>query len=554
MKKTYYFLTFICFSLFIFWACSSKKQADLIVFNANIYTVDSSFQKAQAFAVKDGKFLAVGSLEEITKNYQSANQVDAKNQFVYPGFYDAHCHFFGLGKAMQGVNLVGTKSFEEIVNKLVDFSQKNPDKKWLLGGGWDQNDWENKAFPNRDTLDKLFPTTPVYIVRIDGHAALANATALRLGKVGEKPLMEGGQVEGGVIETQNGKVTGILIDNAMRLVSSVIPEPTEAEIKQILLTAQKVCVENGLTTVNDAGLSPKIIEIIDKMQQNKELKIRMYAMVSATREYVDYYTKKGIYKTDKLNVRSFKIYADGALGSRGACLIKPYSDDAKTTGFLLSQPAELQANFQLIANSDFQANTHAIGDSANRIILDMYAKMLKGKNDRRWKIEHAQVVDSIDLAKFSTYNIIPSVQPTHCTSDMYWAGRRLGALRVRFAYAYKQLLAQNKMLALGSDFPVEAVNPIFGFHAAVARQDAKNEPEKGFQMENAISREEALRGMTIWSAYSNFEEKERGSIEAGKQADFIILDQDLLTTERKKLRDTKFIATYIGGEKVYENK
>jgi predicted amidohydrolase YtcJ len=553
MKRQSLFFNLIL--LFLFFACNPKKQADLIVFNAKIYTVDSNFTNAQALAVQDGKFLAIGSSEEILKIYQSDNQIDAKNQFVYPGFYDAHCHFFNLGLAIQqSVDLVGTSSFGEIVQKLVDFRQKNPDNKWLLGRGWDQNDWENKTFPNRDTLDKIFPQTPVYLVRIDGHAALANSAALRLGKIGEKPLIEGGQIEGGVIETKQGKVTGILIDNAMRLVSSVIPEPTEAEIEQILLTAQKACVANGLTTVNDAGLSPKIIDIIDKMQKNNTLKIRMYAMVSATREYVEEYIKKGIYKTDKLNVRSFKIYADGALGSRGACLIKPYSDDAKTTGFLLSQPAELEANFQRIANSDFQANTHAIGDSANRIILDMYAKMIKGNNDRRWKIEHAQVVDSVDLLKFKNNNIIPSVQPTHCTSDMYWAGRRLGALRVRFAYPYKWLLAQNNILALGSDFPVEAVNPIFGFHAAVARQDAKNEPLNGFQMENAISREDALRGMTIWAAYSNFEEKERGSIEVGKQADFIILNQDLMTTERIELRNTKFVVTYIGGEKVYENK
>jgi predicted amidohydrolase YtcJ len=545
------FLIFSTLILAILSACHTKKQADLIVFNAKIYTVDSSFATQTAFAVKDGKFLAVGSKDDILKDYQANEQLDAQNKFIYPGFYDAHCHFFGLGNTMQQADLVGTTSFQEIVSKLVNFQKENPDKKWLLGRGWDQNDWENKTFPNRDTLDKLFPDLPIYLVRVDGHAALANGAALRLGKIGEKSLLEGGQVEGGVVETQNGKVTGILVDNAMSLVSSVIPKPTEAEIKQILLTAQKACLENGLTTVADAGLSPEIIEIIDKMHKNKELKIRIYAMVSATRQNVEYYLKKGIYKTDKLNVRSFKIYADGALGSRGACLIKPYSDDAKTTGFLLSKPDELESNFQLIANSDFQANTHAIGDSANRIILNMYAKMLKGNNDRRWRIEHAQVVDSVDLMKFKNYNIIPSVQPTHCTSDMYWAARRLGNLRVRFAYAYQWLLNESKTLALGSDFPVEAVNPIFGFHSAIARQDAKNFPDKGFQMENAISREDALRGMTIWAAHANFEEKERGSIEVGKQADFILLDQDLISTERRKIRDTKFLATYIGGEKVF---
>ncbi len=548
MKKQY-----CLFALFLsLLACSGKKQADLIVFNAKVYTVDSSFSIQEAFAVRDGKFLAVGSSQEILAKYQSAHQIDANGKFIYPGFYDAHCHFFGLGSAMRQVDLVGTSSFQEIVQKLVDYKAQNPNQSWILGRGWDQNDWEDKTFPNRDTLDVIFPETPVYLVRIDGHAALANGAALRQGKIGEKPLIEGGQVEGGLIETKNGKTTGILIDNAMRLVSSVIPPPNEEESRKILLTAQKACFENGLTTVDDAGLGREIIDLIDKMQKSNELKIKIYAMVSATRTNVEHFIQKGIYKTDRLNVRSFKIYADGALGSRGACLIKPYSDDPKTTGFLLSRPEELEANFQLIANSDFQANTHAIGDSANRIILDMYGKMLKGTNDRRWRVEHAQVVSNEDLVKFKKFSVIPSVQPTHCTSDMPWAGARLGFPRVKTAYPYQKLYEQTNILALGSDFPVEAVNPIYGFHAAVARQDAENKPEGGFQMENAISRENALRGMTIWAAYSNFEENERGSIEVGKEADFVILENDLMTTENQQLRGIKVLATFVNGEKVFE--
>ncbi|MCU0390235.1 MAG: amidohydrolase [Thermoflexibacter sp.] len=549
MKKQYFFVLGI---FLLGFACNpSKKQVDLIIFNTKIYSADSSFTTHEALVVKDGKILDIGTSKAILESYQSENQLDGTGKFIYPGFYDAHCHFYNLGYAMQQVDLVGTTSFQEIVQKLVDYKQQNPDKQWILGRGWDQNDWKNQSFPNRDTLDLLFPETPIYLVRIDGHAALANGAALKLGRAGEKPLIEGGQVTGGLVETKNGKTTGILIDNAMRLVSSVIPPPNEQEIRQILLTAQQTCLENGLTTIADAGLGKEIIELIDKMQKDNDLKIKVYAMVSATRENVAHFIKKGIYKTDKLNVRSFKIYADGALGSRGACLIKPYNDDPKTTGFLLARPDELEANFQLIANSNFQANTHAIGDSANRIILDMYGKMLKGTNDRRWRIEHAQVVSQEDFVKFKQYNIIPSVQPTHCTSDMYWAGARLGFPRVKTAYAYQQLYEQNKILALGSDFPVEAVNPLFGFHAAVARQDAKNEPKEGFQMENAISRENALRGMTIWAAYANFEENERGSIEKGKQADFVILEKDLMTTDKEELRAIKVLQTYINGEKVW---
>ena len=359
------------------------------------------------------------------------------------------------------------------------------------------------------------------------------------------------KVNGGDVEVMDGQLTGILVDNAMGLVRRVIPQASETDKRKMLLAAQKECFKLGLTTVSDAGLNQDDIDLIDKMNKEGSLKIRNYVMVSLGIRNLDYFIKKGVYKTDRLNVRSFKLYADGALGSRGACLLKPYSDEPSKTGFLLLSAAELERSLTQIYNSDFQANTHCIGDSANHLILDIYGKLLKTKNDRRWRIEHAQVVDKQDVPKFGKYSIIPSIQATHATSDMYWADERLGDERIKTAYAFQDLLKQNGFLANGSDFPVEFVNPLYGFHSAVARQDAKNFPEGGFQMENALTREQAIKAMTIWSAYSNFEEKERGSIETGKMADFVILEDDLMLAPKQKLRNVKVLNTYVGGEKVY---
>ncbi|MBD0260392.1 MAG: amidohydrolase family protein, partial [Cytophagales bacterium] len=323
------------------------------------------------------------------------------------------------------------------------------------------------------------------------------------------------------------------------------------EIVGGLKQAERNCLAVGLTTVDDAGLGRGEVTILDSLYRANQLFIRAYAMLEPSAENRDYYFKNGPYKTDQLNVRSFKIYADGALGSRGACLLADYHDQRGNRGFLLSSPGELRKLAGEIYEHGFQMNTHCIGDSANRLLLRYYGEVLKGKNDRRWRIEHAQVVSAPDVARFSEFSVIPSVQPTHATSDMYWAGDRLGPERVKTAYAYKNLLRQNGMLALGSDFPVEDINPLYGFHAAVARQDAKGYPAGGFQMDNALSREEALRGMTAWAAFGNFEEKEKGSIESGKLADFVVLDADIMKAPAAALRSVKVLQTFIGGKEVY---
>lgn len=526
------------------FSCNSQKQADLIVHNAVVYTVDDKFSVAEAFAIKDGKILETGSSEDILKKYQG-EILDAGGKAVYPGFIDGHSHFYGYGEGLQQADLVGTKSWEEILEKLQQFGRENPEG-WIIGRGWDQNDWAIKEFPDNIKLNELFPNRPVILTRIDGHAAIANKTALDL--AGLKP---GQKISGGEAETISGKLTGILVDNAQGAVYAKIPDQTEAQIKESLLDAQKNCFAAGLTTVTDCGISHHLIPVITELQENKQLKMRIYGMLHDDKGNYDFLFKNGAIKTDRLNVRSFKVYMDGALGSRGACLLEPYSDKPGYSGFLLSDKKHFAEVAQKIADAGFQMNTHAIGDSANREILNVYAKVLKGKNDFRWRIEHAQVVNQADFKLFAENNIIPSVQSTHATSDMYWAAERLGAERVKGAYAFKQLLDQNGWLVLGTDFPVENINPMYTFYAAVVRKDMKGYPADGYQMENAMSREEALRGMTIWAAKGQFEENEKGSLEAGKFADFVILDQDIMKVDSKNLFKAQVLKTYLNGENVY---
>ncbi|WP_299118652.1 amidohydrolase [uncultured Winogradskyella sp.] len=532
---------FLILTLLIIFSCQKdKEEVDLIVTNANIYTVDDSFSKAEAFAIKEGKIVSVGSQKDIENKYKSADTINVEGKTIVPGFIDAHCHFLGLGFNKQAVDLFGTKSFEEVVKRVLDF-QNERQNEYILGRGWDQNDWEEKKFPNKKLLDKLFPKTPIALTRIDGHAILCNQAALDLGKVTVNSKIEGGEV---VIE--NGELTGVLVDNAEYLVMKHWPEPSRADVVNALLEAQKSCFDLGLTTVDDAGLGQESIEIIDSLQKSGDLKMRVYAMVSHSEKNLDYFLDKGIIKTDRLNVRSFKFYADGALGSRGAMLREPYSDKPGHLGLLVTDLETLNKSAERIANSDYQMNTHAIGDSANHAVLQTYNKVLKGKSDRRWRVEHAQIVSPEDFDLYK--NVMPSIQPTHATSDMYWAEDRVGEERIKGAYAYKQLLEAYGKVALGTDFPVERVSPFLTFYAAVARQDLDAYPEGGFQIENGLTREETLKGMTIWAAYSNFEENEKGSIEVGKFADFIVLDNDIMTVEANEIPNIRVLKTVVGGE------
>jgi predicted amidohydrolase YtcJ len=567
-------------------SCSDKKlDADLIIHNAVIYTVDSSFSIQQAMAVKDGKIIETGSNEQILNSYSAKETNDLGGKTIFPGFIDAHCHFLSYGLGLQQVDLVGTKSFEEVIQRVKDFLIKrdqvqNPNMSskndWIVGRGWDQNDWDVKEYPNRKKLDSLFPNTPVILKRIDGHAALANKAALKLAGITSLTRIKGGDIEFNFVpggdkswtsESAQKEInhlqypywvpTGILIDNAVDLVTSKIPLPTKEKMFSALLAAQENCIGAGLTTVDDAGLMKFEIDAIDELQKAGKLKIRIYAMLSDSAPNYKYYLEKGPYKTERLNVRSFKFYADGALGSRGACLLENYSDKKDWKGFLLNTKEHFEKYSVLMAQKGFQMNTHCIGDSSDRIIAQIYLSALISNSTAspapisfRWRIEHAQVVNENDLKYFS--GIIPSIQPTHATSDMYWAGERLGKERVKYAYAYKDLLKAAGLVALGTDFPVEDISPFKTFYAAVFRKDSKGFPKGGFQMENALSREETIKGMTIWAAYSNFEEKEKGSLEKSKFADFIILDTDLMKCEENKVLQTQVLQTYINGESVYK--
>ncbi|TXD53321.1 MULTISPECIES: amidohydrolase [unclassified Polaribacter] len=533
---------FLYFILVLVICSCSKQKADLIVFNSNTYIVNEKFETAKAFAVKDGKFIAVGTNQEIQEAFKSKTVIDAKNQTIVPGFIDAHCHFYRMGLQQQKVSLEDTKSYDEVLEKIVAF-QKEKNVTFISGRGWDQNDWDLKEFPTKEKLDRLFPTTPVAVGRVDGHALLVNQAAIDIAGITKDT-----KVSGGEIILVNGEMSGVLIDAAMDFIK--FPEPTKEESIQGLLDAQKICFSYGLTTVDDAGLDRSTIELIDEMQKSNELKMRVYAMISGdNQEQIDYYINKGITKTDRLNVRSFKIYGDGALGSRGAAMREPYSDRENHFGALIYPPERYQEIAKQIVASDFQMNTHAIGDSTNTWLLKTYKEVLKNEKNRRWRIEHAQIISSKDFQNFD--NILPSVQPTHATSDMYWAEERIGKDRMKGAYAYKNLLNRYGKIALGTDFPVEKVNPFLTFYAAAARRDLNNFPEDGFQMENALTREQTLKGMTIWAAFSNFEEDEKGSIEVGKFADFVILDQDIMEVYGSEIPKTKVVSTYLNGEKVY---
>jgi predicted amidohydrolase YtcJ len=537
---------FIAFFALIALASCSNEKVDLIVHHAVVYTVDSSFSTAEAMAISDGKIVATGTNEEITKKYKATETVDAKGAAVYPGFIDAHAHFVGYGRSLFQVDLFGIDTWEATVKRIKDFADKHPDLEWIQGRGWDQNRWPGKSFPTNEELNKLFPDKPVVITRIDGHASIANQKALDLAGI-----QAGQTITGGSIETRNGKLTGVLIDNADNKIYAQIPDPNKETYTQWLQAAQTNCFAQGLTTITDCGISWQDVDAIDALQKNGKIDMRLYVMLSDNDENLKKYLATGPYKTDKLFVKGIKVYADGALGSRGACLLQPYSDQPGWMGFLLRNKSHYDSLAQVLSKTGFQMCTHAIGDSANREILNVYNKHLGGQNEKRWRIEHAQIVNEQDFSLFGKASIIPSVQPTHATSDMYWAEERLGKERLKGGYAYKQLLQQNGWIPLGTDFPVEDISPFKTFLAAVVRKDAKGFPEGGFQPENALTREETIRGMTIWAAKAGFLETEVGSLEKGKKADFIILDKDLMKVPEGEILSTKVTATYVGGRKVH---
>lgn len=539
MKNTKIIL--LLYTIIICASCN-VKSADSIIVNAKIYTVNNQNEIAKSIAVKDGEILDISN-SNLDKEYYSNTIIDAEGNTILPGLIDSHCHFYNLGLNQQVINLRGTKSLNEILEKLIEYDNEN-NPRIILGRGWDQNDWENKNFPNNLKLNQLFPNKIVVLERVDGHAYLTNNYTLNLARINENT-----KISGGSIIKEKGKLSGVLIDKPMQLIDKILPKKSMSEKIIALKEAEKICFSYGLTTVDDAGLSKETIFLIDSLHKSNNLKIKIYAMISVSKENILFFKDYGKIKTPKLNVRSFKVYGDGALGSRGATLKNPYSDDSSNYGELVTSIKDLEYYSKNISEMGFQMNTHAIGDSTISFLVKNYNKILNKIKDPRWRIEHSQVIDPND---FQLYNnkVLPSVQPTHATSDMYWADERLGK-RIYGAYAFKDLLISSKKIALGTDFPVEKVNPFHTFYSAVERKDLTGYPENGFQKENSLNREETLKGMTIWGAYFNFEENEKGSLEIGKAADFIIINQDIMEINAKLIPETKVIKTFVDGEMVY---
>ena len=544
MMHRFYTWSFLIISLAL--SCSpAKEKADLLLIHGQIYTVDEAFSRCEALAIKDGRILDRGSSEDILSQYEAPETCDLKGAYVYPGWIDAHCHFFGYGMNLNAVDVARTSSVDEVI-RMLKAHQAEHSGTWITGRGWDQNDWPEQEFPDKGMLDEHFPDTPVLLRRIDGHAAWANTRALELAGVNAAS-----QVEGGAVLLKNGEPSGILIDNAIGLVGAKIPPPTRDDMIQALKQAEQNCFSVGLTSVNDAGLPGTVVALIDSLHRAGALQIRINAWLSPSEENFRDYVEKGPYQTDHLSVNTLKLFTDGALGSRGARMIEDYTDDPGNKGLFVTPLEGIENLSRRAYQHGFAVATHCIGDAANRETLKIYASILGGKNDRRWRIEHAQIIHPEDFHYFGDYSIIPSVQTTHATSDMYWAEDRVGPERMKGAYAYRQLLEQNGWLPNGSDFPVEKINPLFGFYAGVTRKDQSGWPASGFQMENALNREQALRAMTIWAARAAFEEELKGSIEKGKLADFVITQTDLMTADASELFAIAVEATYSGGKLVY---
>ena len=533
----------------------AQRPADLIVTNARIYTVDDTRPVVAAMAVRDGKVLFTGSVREaMALRGPSSRVVDLGGSVVIPGMVDAHAHLLGLGQSLRNVNLVGAKSYDEVIARVVSFAKGQPAGTWILGRGWDQNQWGDTRFPTHEALSRALPNNPVWLTRVDGHAGLANAAAMRAAGVTAASVdPSGGRIE----RTTTREPTGLFIDNAKSLVERSIPAPTREDTRQAIAAAITESQRWGLVGLHDAGESRATIDLMEEMAKAGQIPFRLYVMVSDDSAAITHYLARGpqsgLYD-NHLWIRAFKLYADGALGSRGAALLEPYSDDPNNRGLLLSEPAHIQEVASRALRGGFQVNTHAIGDRGNRVVLDAYEAALKANPtaDHRFRVEHAQILNHDDIPRFAELGVIPSMQAVHQTSDMYWAGSRLGLGRLLGAYAWRSLLNTGVVVPNGSDFPVEAVNPLLSFHSAVSRQDAENWPAAGWMPEQRMTRDEALKSMTIWPAYAAFQETTMGSLTPGKLADFVVLDRDIMTVPERDILGTNVLATYIGGQAVYK--
>ncbi len=520
--------------------------------NAQIYTVSAQSPTVEAFATQNGKFLATGTLKQLKSAYPLASEINLNGSTVIPGFIDAHGHLLGLGQSLLNADLMGTKNKAEIIERLKAKEKELADGQWLLGRGWDQNDWPNKALPSKSDLDEAFPTRPVWLERVDGHAGWANSAALAYVK---KNLDGDWQIDGGeILRDDDEKATGVFIDNAASLVESKVPSSTDVELTAALEKAMTKTAQVGLTSMHDAGTSLKTWQLLESLNDQEKLKIRVYSMANGANDMLDHLCESGVQVDPRamLTARSIKLYSDGALGSRGAALIEDYSDAAGNRGLLIESEETLTQHANRAAGCGLQINIHAIGDRGNRVTLNVLEAATQNESaPGRHRIEHSQVIAPEDFDRFKKLQLVASVQPTHATSDMYWAEERVGSERIKGAYAWQKFIELGIPLALGSDFPVEKPDPLHGFYAAVSRKDHAGWPEKGWYSTQTLSREQALYGFTLGAAYAAFQEKQLGSIETGKYADFTVLSQDIMKVAEADILSTKIMATYINGKNVF---
>jgi predicted amidohydrolase YtcJ len=535
--------------------------ADLIVVNGRVYTVDDSRPMVSAFAVKNGRILFAGSDGEV--RYLAGPRtriVNAGGATVIPGMVDAHAHLAGLGNSLANANLAGSRTYAEAIARVVAHSHDAKPGEWIMGRGWDQNLWPDKQFPTHEALTKAFPNNPVVLTRIDGHALLANAMAMRAAKItAATPDPSGGRI----LRLSDNSPSGVFVDNAESLINRAEPSPRRDQMTKEILSAIAEANRWGLIGIDDPGEPRSIIDIYESLAKQGKYNLRNYVLVSGDSRHGDssdvvHYMSIGprsaLYD-GRIWIRAIKLYADGALGSRGAALLAPYSDDAGNTGLLVTPPAELERIAELALRTGFQVGVHAIGDRGNRIVLDAYEQALKAvpTADHRFRIEHAQVISPADIPRFAQLGVIPSMQTSHQTSDMRWAETRLGPERIKGAYAWRSLLNTGVIIPNGTDFPVEEVNPLISFHSAVTRQDSTGWPAGGWYPDQVMTRSEALKAMTIWPAYAGFQEKVMGSITPGKYADFVLLDRDIMTVPASEILATRVESTWIGGVKVYDS-
>ncbi len=527
----------------------------ILVHNAVIYTLDAGFSTADALLFdSSGRILEIGAEQVMLESFPEARRIDMHGSTIIPGLIDSHAHLYGLAISLSQAQLQDTTSKEEIIRRLREHEKKLSEGDWLLGRGWDQNDWPLKEFPNRHDLDVVFPDRPVWLRRIDGHAAWANSVALGMA---DQDLSGDWQPQGGFIHRDaTGQATGVLVDGAMSLVEKTVPGISSQLLQASLDLALQTLVSNGLTGVHEMGIDHSVFEMYQHRIRAGKFPTRVYAFTNGAGETLDWLCARGKVEDEsgRLYMRAVKLYIDGAMGSRGAALLTDYADDAGNSGLLFMSAKELGSGIEKAMNCGFQVAIHAIGDRGNRVALDALETAIEHypENPGRHRIEHAQTLTALDIPRFSKSHIIAAMQPTHATSDMYWVEQRLGPERVQYAYAWRSLLESGARLALGSDFPVEHVNPMLGIYAAVTRQDPKGWPQAGWYPDERLSREEAVRGFTLDAAYAGFMEDRVGSLERGKRADFIVLDQNLFEVRTDRIQSIKVVQTWLDGELVFE--